>query len=301
MMDLSIVVVSWNTRDLLARCLESACPGAHAQGLELLVVDNHSSDGSAEMVGERFPWVQLIANGENLGFARASNQGIKRSQGRYILLLNSDTEVHPGALDALVGFMNEHPQAGGCGPRLLNPDGSLQPSCHPMLTPERELWRLLFLDRLYRRATYAQERWSLDAPHPVDVIKGASFLLRRSALEQVGLLDETYFMYTEEMDLCYRLREAGWQLWWVPRAAVLHRGAASSRQIAEVMYVQLYRSKVQFHRKFGGRWRAARFKGLVRLAYWPRLAVALPGGLVSPALASQAHTYRRLLAELPGM
>jgi len=297
--NLSVVIVSWNTRELLARCLDSVCPVT--QDREVLVVDNCSADGSAEMVRFRFPGVQLVTNGENLGFARASNQGIRQSRGQYILLLNSDTEVYPGALDVMVRFMDEHPQAGGCGPMLLNPDGSLQPSCHPMLTPERELWRLLFLDRLFRRATYAQERWNPALPHPVDVIKGACFLLRRSALDQVGLLDETYFMYTEEMDLCYRLLQAGWQLWWVPQAAVLHRGEASSSQMAEAMYVQLYRSKVQFHRKFGGGWRAARFKGLIQVAYWPRLAVAIPGGLVSPALAAQARTYRRLLAELPRM
>jgi N-acetylglucosaminyl-diphospho-decaprenol L-rhamnosyltransferase len=252
-------------------------------------------------VRERFSAVHLIENVENVGFAQANNQAIRLSRGSYVLLLNSDTEACPGALQTMVQFMERHPQAGGCGPRLLNADGSLQNSCHPMLTPEREFWRLIFFDRLWRRATYAQERWDWESPRAVEVIKGACFLLRRAALEKVGLLDERYFMYTEEMDLCYRLLQAGWQLWWVPQAVVKHYGEASSRQVAEAMYVQLYRSKVQFHRKFGGLRRANRFKRLIRVAYAPRLVVAALGAPFSPALAARAGTYRRLLAELAEM
>lgn len=316
-MDLSIVVVNWNTRELLAQCLasveanferrnSSATPLPAANPLEpityeLFVVDNASTDGSAQMVVEHFPWVHLIANSENVGFARANNQAIHQSTGRYILLLNSDTEVYPSALETMVQFMEGQPQAGGCGPRLLNADDSLQPSCHPMLTPGREFWRLLFLDWLWRRATYVQGRWDWGTPHLVEVIKGACFMLRRAALDQVGLLDEEYFMYTEEMDLCYRLIQAGWQLWWVPQAVVKHYGEASSRQVAEAMYVQLYRSKVQFHRKFGGMRRADRFKRLIFLAYIPRFALARLGSLVFSSYADRARTYRRLLTELPQM
>lgn len=300
-MGLSIIVVNWNTRDMLADCLQSVYGTADGLDLEVFVVDNASTDGSAQMVRERFSWVRLIENRENVGFAQANNQAIRASEGCHIVLLNSDTEVCPGALQTMVQFMERHPQAGGCGPRLLNADGSLQNSCHPMLTPEREFWRLIFFDRLWRRATYVQERWDWETPRPVEVIKGACFLLRRAALDQVGLLDGRYFMYTEEMDLCYRLLQAGWQLYWVPQAMVKHYGEASSRQEAEAMYVQLYRSKVQFHRKFGGPRRAHRFKRLVRVAYGPRLAVAALGAPFSPALATRASTYRRLLAELAGM
>jgi len=315
--DLSIIIVNWNTRELLAQCVESIVASRESQvagsgnqpatcnlqpvTYEVFVVDNASTDGSAQMVRGRFPWVRLMANTENVGFAAANNQAILRSRGCYVLLLNSDTEVYPGALETMVQFMEKHPRAGGCGPRLLNADGSLQTSCYPMLTPERQFWRLLFLERLWHRATYAQERWDWQTPRPVEVIKGACFLLRRTALEQVGLLDEGYFMYTEEFDLCYRLAQAGWQLWWVPQAVVKHYGEASSKQMAEEMYVQLYRSKVQFCRKFGGSRRADRFKRLLRLAYGPRLVVAALGAPASPALAVRARTYRRLLAELPAM
>jgi len=298
---LSIVVVNWNTRELLADCLTSVYETAAEPGLEVLVVDNASTDSSAAMVRQRFPQVRLIENETNVGFAKASNQAIRQSKGRYIVLLNSDTEVHPGALETLTQFMDLHPEAGGCGPRLLNTDGSLQPSCHPMLTPGREFWRLLFLDSLWPRATYPQQKWDVGTPRRVEVIKGACFLLRREALEQVGPLDEQYFMYTEEMDLCYRLAQAGWGLWWVPQAILTHYGEESSKQVREAMYVQLYRSKVQFYRKTGGEHRAAYFKRLVRLAYWPRRAVATLCTPFSPTLATQARTFGRLLAELPGM
>jgi N-acetylglucosaminyl-diphospho-decaprenol L-rhamnosyltransferase len=299
--ELSLVIVSWNTRELLAQCLASIEAGPPGVPCEVWVVDNASTDGSAALVRERFPQVRLVENGSNVGFAPANNQAIRQARGRYVVLLNSDTEVCEGALEALVAFMDLNPGAGGCGPRLLNADGSLQPSCHPMLTPWREFWRLLFLERLWSRATYRQEKWDPAVPRRVDVIKGACFLLRRAALEQVGPLDEQYFMYTEEVDLCYRLARLGWTLWWVPQAAVVHHGEASSKQVREDMYLQLYRSKIQFYRKTGGEGQARRFKRFVRLAYWPRRAAATLGAPLSPSLAAEGRIYRRLLAELPGM
>lgn len=292
---LSIVIVSWNTRDLLAGCLQSI---GHRGSQEIIVVDNASSDGSAMMVRERFPHVRLIENRSNVGFARANNQALEVAKGDYLLLLNSDTVVRPRALGSLLGFMQDHPRAGACGSRLLNSDGSLQPACHPMLTPGRELWRLVFLDRIWPRASYRMGAWDLVTPRRVDVIKGACLMLRREALDQVGPLDEAYFMYTEEVDLCYRLSQAGWELWYVPDAQVIHYGEASSKQAQEEMYIQLYRSKVQFYRKFGGERRAAQFRRYLRLAYTPRWIAAALAGAFSPALASQAGTYRRLLAEV---
>jgi GT2 family glycosyltransferase len=264
-------------------------------------VDNASTDGSARMVRERFPGVRLIENEKNAGFAAANNQALRQAQGRYFVLLNSDAEVRVGALQALWDFLEAHPRAGAAGARLLNPDGSLQPSCHPMLTPGREFWRLLFLERIWPRATYAMHRWAVDVPRRVEVIKGACLVLRREALDQVGLLDERFYMYTEEVDLCHRLAQSGWDLWWVPKAEVIHHEGQSTHQAAEKMYVQLYRSKVQFYRKFGDSRRAERFKRLLRLAYWPRLAVAALGAPLTSSLAGRARTYRRLLAELTEM
>lgn len=252
--ELSLIIVNWNTRTLLARCLETVwAEGARfgRRRLETIVVDNGSTDGSADLVAAAFPWVRLLQNAENVGFARANNQGIAVSRGAWVLLLNSDTELHAGCFAALVAFMQAHPRAGAAGARLLNSDGSLQPSCQPMLTPGREFWRLSFLDRLWPRATYRMSRWDQRRPRRVEVIKGACLLLRRAALDEVGLLDDRYFMYTEEVDICYRLARAGWTLWYVPAAMATHHGEASSRQVARAMYVQLYRSKVQFYRKVG--------------------------------------------------
>jgi GT2 family glycosyltransferase len=319
--DVSVIIVNWNTREMLAECLRSVAEPALSlskgsklkveghqssifnlqSSMEIIVVDNASSDGSAAMVRERFPSVQLIENATNVGFARANNQGLAQAAGRYAVLLNPDTAVEPGALETLAAFMDAHPRAGACGPRLLNADGTLQPSAHPMLTPCRELWRLLFLDRLLPRATYPMHRWDPATPRRVEVIKGACLVLRRAALDQVGLLDEDYFMYTEEVDLCHRLALAGWELWWEPRAAVVHYGEGSSKQAREEMYLQLYRSKVQFYRKFGGEPRAAVYKRGLRLVYWPRWLAATLGRPFNPTLTSQQRLFRLLLMELPGM
>ncbi|MHB1295235.1 MAG: glycosyltransferase family 2 protein [Anaerolineae bacterium] len=301
MTDLSIAIVNWNTRVLLADCLRSVQRCADALAVETFVVDNASTDGSAAMVRETFPEVRLIANSDNVGFARANNQAIRQITGRHVMLLNSDTEVHAGALAALVRFLDDHPDAGGAGPFLENADGSLQPSCHPVLTPGREFWRLCFLEGLLPRATYPMRRWPEGQARQVEVIKGACLVLRREALDQVGLLDERYFMYSEEMDLCYRLTQAGWDLYWVPEARVTHFGGASTRQASEAMYLELYRSKVQFLRKFSGERGAARLKRLLYLAYLPRWIAASLAVPIRRSLAGPARTYRRLLSQLAHM
>jgi GT2 family glycosyltransferase len=317
MIDLSILIVNWNTCELVAQCLRSLrdtadrmdehprMGGLLAYGpyqAEVIVVDNASADNSASNLRENFPWMRLIENARNVGFAPANNQAFQHSAGRYVLLLNSDTIVHAGALEALLEFMDKHPRCGAGGAKLLNADGSLQPSCHPMLTPWREFWRLSFLDRIWRRATYDMQRWNDSGPRPVEAIKGACLIVRRDALAAgEPLLDERYFMYTEEVDLCYRLAQAGWALYWIPLAHVTHLGEASSRQAYNAMYVQLYRSKVQFYRKFGGEPRARLFKRLVITAYLPRLVAARIASAVKPALAARTATVNQLLAELPGM
>jgi GT2 family glycosyltransferase len=313
-MDLSILIVNWNTRAYTAQCLQSLADtadqvnpnsGELAYGTyaaEVVVVDNASADDSAAIIRQQFPWAQLIENDQNVGFARGNNQAFAASRGRYVLLLNSDTAVKPGALQTLLRFMEDQPHCGGCGARLLNADGSLQPSCQPMLTPWREFWKLTFLDRVWQLSTYDMARWDVDKPHSVETIKGACLLVRRAALDASdSLLDPRYFMYTEEVDLCYRLMRSGWQLEWVPQASVVHFGEASSKQAQNQMYVQLYRSKVQFYRKFGGDRRAKRFKQLVAAAYWPRFIATKTIKPFRPSLSSRAEMFRRLLDELPAM
>ncbi|MFO7698194.1 MAG: glycosyltransferase family 2 protein [Anaerolineae bacterium] len=294
--DLSVIIVNWNTRDLLADCLRSVYDTVHDLTLEVFVVDNASSDGSAAMVREQFSDVRLIENTENVGFARANNQAIAQATGRYVLLLNSDTVLLPDAVRTLVAELDADAARCAVGPRLLNADGSTQPSCHPVLTPWREFWRLCFLDRLVPLAHYPFELDTDGDPREVQVLKGACILLRREALVQVGAFDERYFMYSEEMDLFLRLLRAGWTTYWVPAARVIHLGGRSTAQVADPMYLELYRSKAQFQDKFYGAAGVLAFRVLVTLAYLPRYAWAM---LAGPR--DRARLYGRLLLALPGL
>jgi GT2 family glycosyltransferase len=300
-MILSIVIVSWNTRDLLRRCLASVAAeadGFRPDGVETVVVDNGSTDGSAAMVRTDFPGTRLLTNLENVGFARANNQGIRVARGAYLLLLNPHTEIFPGALRALVDFLESEPRAGAAGACLVNPDGSLQPSAYPAPALSRELWRLLHLDALLARSKYPLTAWAASPPRPVEVVQGAALLLRRAALDDIGLLDEDYFMYTEEVDVCFRLARAGWLIYWVPQARVLHHGGQSTRQVAAEMFLRLYESKVVFFRKHYGRRTTFLYKVLLLLVSLPRIAL----GWMQPGTQGRALSanYLRLVKALPG-
>jgi GT2 family glycosyltransferase len=249
---LSIIIVSWNTRQDLLRCLASITANPPARPFEVLVFDNASADGSAEAVAAQYPQVRLEVGPENLGFARANNRAASRAQGRFWLLLNPDTVVHPGAVDVLVRYLASHPQVAAVGPRLVNPDGSLQSSIERLPTIYNEWWRLLHLDHLYPISKYPQSTLASHRPQRVEVLAGACLLLKREAVEAGGLFDEEYFVYSEEIDLCDRLYHEGWELHWVPEAVVTHLGGQSTRQIADRMFIELYRNKVKFFRKRRG-------------------------------------------------
>ncbi len=230
MNDLSIVVVSFNTRQLLQNCLESVLRHAGSLRLEIFVVDNASCDGSAELVAERFPGVRLIRNAENRGFATANNQALAQAGGRYAMLLNSDTVVRPGALTELVRFMDDHPRAGYCGPRLLNGDGSLQPSARRFPTIWSTAWAATGLALRCPGSRHALDLHAGQAvaePFRADWLTGACLMVRAEAMRQVGVLDEGYFMYFEETQWCRRLVAAGWEGWYVPTAEVVHFGGGS--------------------------------------------------------------------------
>jgi GT2 family glycosyltransferase len=261
--DISIVLVSWNTRDLLLACLDSLPDAVGALCADVWVVDNGSTDGSVAAVRVWRPSdavlpVHVIENERNVGFAAANNQAIVASTGRYILLLNSDTIARPGSIDRLVHFADERPQAGLVGAMLLNPDGSYQgsfadfPSLHSELLSASGLGERLF-GRWYPNygPSHAQ------AARQVDYIQGACMLARRAAVEQIGLLDEAYFMYNEETDWCLRMRRAGWESWYAPNARIVHYGGQSTKQVRQAMVQALYRSKVRFFRKHHGAQRAA--------------------------------------------
>jgi N-acetylglucosaminyl-diphospho-decaprenol L-rhamnosyltransferase len=244
---LSIIIVSWNTREALKECLKSiyACDG---DASEVIVVDNASQDDSITMVEREFPEVTLIRNASNAGFARASNQGILSSQGDYVLLLNSDVQVRERALAHMIQFVEEHPQAGAVGPRLVLPDGRPQPysfGCDP--TIGYLLRRGL---NLLRGKGYLHD-WATADIGEVDWVSGASLMLRRQALEDTGLLDENFFLYFEDNDLCLRLRQRGWKVYFCPAVNVVHLGGQSLMK-NEAARDEYYHSLAYFYRKHYG-------------------------------------------------
>lgn len=248
---LSVIIVSWNTRALLERCLHSLSEIKLAGPFEIIVVDNASSDGSVEMVRERFPSARIIANAENLGFARANNLGIQAARGRYLLLLNPDTEVPPETLPVLIRFMESHPEVGVVGPKLVNGQGIVQggaaghaPSLKTVLN------HALFLDRLFPRWCPGVWLWPgayhTETSIKVDWVSGAAMLVRASVVQQVGGLDEAYFMYAEDIEWCGRISKAGWKIVCLPSVHVVHYigGAAGGSMAAYV------RRNVQGHHQY---------------------------------------------------
>jgi len=299
-MKLSIIIISWNTKELLAQCLASIYAYPPPEPFEIVVVDNGSRDGSAAMVTRNYSQVHLIRNEDNRGFAQANNQGILASRGHYLLLLNPDTEVHANALATLIRFLDDHADAGAVGARLLNADGSLQHSCSPAPTLLNEWLHLFHLDRERRQG---MATWDISKPRQVDTLLGACLMVRREAVDEIGLLDESYFMYSEEVDFCYRLRRAGWRLYWIPQAEVVHYGGQSTRQIATEMFLQLYRNKLLYFRKHYGRPGAWIYKLILLCASLMRLAVSPFSWLEKPPQRQQhralAGRYWRLLTLLP--
>lgn len=226
-MDLSIVIVSYNTRLLLEACLESLPAGCDGLRYEVFVVDNASTDGSAQSVRERFPEVHLIESHENRGFAGGNNMALPHCRGRHLLLLNADTVSAPGALATLVAFLDRHPEVGAAGPRLLNPDGSPQPSGHPFPTFAGTAARLLFRCPLPSSRSDGENSRPAGSWERHDWLTGACLMVRRSVVDTVGPLDEQFFFWWEDVDWCRRIRAAGWEIGLVPDARVTHRGAAS--------------------------------------------------------------------------
>lgn len=252
--DISIIVVNWNTCDLLADCLQSLFRTGHGLCFDVWVVDNGSTDGSVEMVRQSFPQIELVVNQENEGFARANNRAIDQSTGRYVLLFNTDAQAMPGALQALFSLAEGEPRAGVVGARLLNPDGSFQASHTPFPTLGQEFLMLTGLGRLLFRSWYPSRGPEISrGPQVVDYVEGACMLVRRQAIDEVGGLDEGYFMYAEEVDWCYAMKQAGWQVWYQPAAVVVHLGGGSSRRRLPQREADLYRSRVRFFRKHYGR------------------------------------------------
>lgn len=268
-MKLNIVIVSYNVRNYLEQCLQSVKQALEGIEGEVFVIDNRSDDDSVETVRTNYPWVRLIVNQENMGFSRANNIAIREASGEYVLLLNPDTIVEKDTLREVLGFMEEHPKAGGAGVMMHNADGSLAPESRRALpTPWVSCLKMLGFSKRYYMSHLP---W--DKPGRIEVISGAFCFLRRKALDEVGLLDEDFFMYGEDIDLSYRLLKGGWENWYLPYPITHFKG--KSTQKSDYRYVHIfYKAMLIFFRKHYSH--LSVFYALpVKMAIYFRAAIAL--------------------------
>lgn len=274
-MDLSVIVVNWNVKTLLRDCLQSLLAAVRAAPeltTEIIVVDSASTDGSPQLVRDEFPQVRLLASEQNLGYAGGNNTGAAMAGGRYFFLLNPDTVVQPDALAHLVNFMDANPTVGAAGPQLRWPDGSLQSNRRRFPTPGSLFWESTLLGQWFPHNRHSRRYHCADLPTdrplPVDWVVGAAILIRREAWQQVGPIDAEFFMYFEETDWCRRAAAAGWEIYYLPAAQVIHFEGKSSEQVVAARTLRFQKSKLRYTRKhFGASWAAG-----LRLFLWATFA-----------------------------
>ena len=288
---LSIIIVSWNARAYLLKCLQSLQRELSDLHAEIIVVDNASTDGSPEAVALEFPEVKLVRNPTNLGFAGANNAGIRQSRGCYVCLINSDVEILPGCFELLLDHMGKNSSIGMLGPKILNADMTLQPSCRAFPNLWDSFFRALGLDTLFPRSPLFGRRfmscWSHDGIRRVDVLSGCFWMVRREAIEEVGLLDENFFMYAEDKDWCKRFHLAGWDVVYFPEARAIHYGGASSANAPLRFYLELQKANLQYWRKHHSRPARALFLLLTILHEVFRILRGTIWCIVKPASAPQ--------------
>ncbi len=282
---LSVLIVSYNTRAMTLDCLYKLYASLEGLTAEVIVVDNASQDGSAEAVAEAFPAVRLVLGKTNAGFGAANNLAMRMATGHYFLLLNSDAFPHAGCLPTLVRYLDDHPQVGVAGPRLVNADGSLQRSCWRFPSPLRAWLDSFWITNLlnFHPALDDYRHWPHDTEREVDFVIGACLLVRREVYEQVGGFDERFFMYQEETDWQLRIKQAGWRVMFTPAGTVTHLGGASGKDeavaINRIFFESLDRYNLKHHGGVGfASNRAAQVVGAaLRVACWAALTL-LPGG-----------------------
>jgi len=275
-MDISIVIVSYNVADYLDRCLESVGRETRRRH-EIIVVDNGSNDHSLHVIKEKYPQVVVIENQQNRGFAAANNQGFLKASGRYVFMLNPDTLIQEGAVDKLADFMDRNPDVGISGPRNLNPDGTLQMNCHHFPTLAGAFWEYLQLKRFFPESRcFGREHmtyWNYDDIREVNWITGSSLMMRKDVLKEMGGLDERFFMYSEECDLCYRAKQAGRPTFFFPEASIIHFGGQSALSQKEfdlqgrMILKHLFQSRFYFFKKHYGRQRELGLKIITVIYY----------------------------------
>ena len=297
--DVSIILLSWNVRELLRACLRSL--PLDDPLLEVIVVDAGSGDGSAELVRTEFPSVQLVASSENLGYSRGNNLGLARARGRYLFVLNPDTVVLPGSLEAMRAYMDAHPPVGVVGPQLLWPDQSVQATRRRFPTLATAFFESTWLQPLAPRQLL-DHFYAADLPagetQEVDWVVGAALYVRRAAYEQVGGLDEGFFMYSEELDWQRRMRAAGWRCVYLPTARVVHYEARSSAQVPAATHIRFNTSKVHYVRKYHGALAAAALRWFLLGNFAVQLIVEAAKGVLGhkrDLRRARVATYRAVL------
>lgn len=298
--DVSIIIVSYNTRAILLDCLASIYQWLPSRTSEIIVIDNASIDGSAEAVAQRFANVMLLRNAENIGFAAANNQGIQRASGQFLLLLNPDTFFIEDAISPLIAFMEQHAEAGMAGCKILNRDGSLQPSYFPLPNLASVLWTAFFFDRL-APLNHVNGKWVLRhqpaaSPFRVQRLLGAFLFVRREVFKKIGGFDEGFFLYSEEEDLCYRVLQLEWVIYYFPQISIIHLGGQSAPRTDPRAVVYANESKVRFFRKHYGP--AAQL--LFRSIWFVALIIRMPAVLWLAPSKQRAmfKAYQRSLAAL---
>ena len=277
-MDVSVLIVNWNTREILRNCLKSIYEQTRDLTFEVIVIDNASEDGSPQMVKEQFKEAILVENSTNRGFAAANNQGMTMAKGRYVLLLNSDTVVLDNAIAKTMVFADARPEGAVIGCRILNPDKTLQEGCFMFPSLLNLLLSATYMYKLFPRSKFFGREnmtwWNRDDEREVDVVTGCFMLVRREAIEQVGVMDEQYFMYGEETDWCYRFKKAGWKCLFSPSGSIIHIGRASSKVRRHAMALQCRASILLFLKKHKGELTyrlaclAIALDAFLRIPYW---------------------------------
>ena len=256
----SVIIVTWNGKKYALECLESLMAQRRAISVEIIVVDNGSSDGTPEEIRDRFPEITLIENQANFGFAKANNIGMALSQGKYVCLVNSDVVIPSMCLEKMVKFMDSHPEIGVLGPKMLSPDGRTGASVMRLPTVWNTLCCALGLNIFFSRSVlfggFSMNAYPYDTVENVEVLTGWFWMIPCAALETVGGLDEQFFMYGEDIDWCHRFRDAGWQVVFYPEVGALHYGAASSKEAPTRFYVEMRRANLQYFRKHYKVWGA---------------------------------------------
>ena len=300
MIDVSVIIISYNTKRILHDCLESVFKQSKNVELEVIVVDNASDDNSQDMIKSEFPSVILIENKQNLGFSRANNLGIRRSQGRYVCLINSDVIILQNCLQSLILFMDKNPRIGMSGPKILNSNYTLQPSCRRFPSLWNNLCQALWLNKLFPRSAFFSEPfmryWAHDTERRVDVISGCFWVLRRKGLETVGLLDEDFFIYGEDIDWCKRFNNAGWDVVFYPRAEAIHFGGASSSHEPVRFYIEMQRADLQYWAKHHGRLAQLCYSLIILLRHLLRVVPFAMIYLIRPK--NRAQTFLKLQSSI---